>query len=590
MSKEVGLRDNIEYYLNIAKNYLPLFALILFLIFVNAAIEVGQNLIYKVLIDDGTLFSSGQITQSAFIETIIFLAIIFIVSSLVLVFTRYYRVFLLNRLETKMMYDIKKDIFSHLLNLSHSFHTTHRTGSLISKLIRSGKSIEAITDFVTFHGSPLILKVLVSFVLISFFDLKAGLIVLATVFVFIIYSIIVLGKQQKINIERNDADDFEKGFISDVFINVETIKHFGKEKRIIKMFSSIAKNTLKKYVIFWDYYGRMEQGFTVILTIGTIGVMYFSLSNLLAGNLTIGGLAFIYTSYIGLIQPLFEFMWGVRRTYEALFDMQAIVEYKKVKREVVDKTSAEKLKIKKGNISFNNVSFSYNQKELIKNFSLDIKSKEKIALVGHSGAGKTTVIKLLYRLYDVQQGTIKIDSKNINEFTQESLRSELSIVPQECILFNDSIYNNILFSNPTATRKKVFAALKAAQLYSFVMSLPDKENTIVGERGVKLSGGEKQRLSIARAILANKKVIVLDEATSSLDSSTEYEIQKALEKLMKGKTTILIAHRLSTIMHADKIIVMENGRIAQIGNHGELANKKGIYRKLWKLQKEGELE
>ncbi len=590
MSSKVTFKENLNYYFFIAKNYKFLFALVLFLVLINNVVDVAFNLIYKVLVDEGTLFVANKITKDAFIEIIFLLALIYIFGILIHLVSKYFRVYFLNRLETKMMYDIKKDIFTHLLNLSHSFHTTHRTGSLISKLIRSGKSVEALTDFITFHGSPLVMKLIISFIVISYFNIYAGLVVFITATLFILYSLIILGKQQKVNIERNDADDFEKGYISDVFMNIETIKHFGKEKRITRIFSSTAKNTLKKYVQFWDYYAKMEAGFVIVLAMGTIGIMYFTLNGLIEGEITLGAFVFIYTSYLGLIMPLFEFMWGVRRTYEALSDMQAIVDYKNVKNEVTDKPYAKKLLVKKGSIEFKEVSFSYGRKALVKDFSLKIKPKEKVAFVGHSGAGKTTIVKLLYRLYDVDSGSIKIDGDKISEFTQESLRNEMSIVPQECILFNDTIYNNVLFSNPSASRKDAFKALKAAQLYSFVMSLPEKENTIVGERGIKLSGGEKQRLSIARAILANKKILVLDEATSSLDSTTEYQIQKALKKLMQGKTTIMIAHRLSTIMHVDKIVVIEGGKIVDVGSHDELNSKKGIYRKLWKLQKEGEIE
>jgi ATP-binding cassette, subfamily B, heavy metal transporter len=590
VSSKVTFKENLNYYFFIAKNYKFLFALVLFLVLINNVVDVAFNLIYKVLVDEGTLFVANKITKDAFIEIIFLLALIYIFGILIHLVSKYFRVYFLNRLETKMMYDIKKDIFTHLLNLSHSFHTTHRTGSLISKLIRSGKSVEALTDFITFHGSPLVMKLIISFIVISYFNIYAGLVVFITATLFILYSLIILGKQQKVNIERNDADDFEKGYISDVFMNIETIKHFGKEKRITRIFSSTAKNTLKKYVQFWDYYAKMEAGFVIVLAMGTIGIMYFTLNGLIEGEITLGAFVFIYTSYLGLIMPLFEFMWGVRRTYEALSDMQAIVDYKNVKNEVTDKPYAKKLLVKKGSIEFKEVSFSYGRKALVKDFSIKIEPKEKVAFVGHSGAGKTTIVKLLYRLYDVDSGSIKIDGDKISEFTQESLRNEMSIVPQECILFNDTIYNNVLFSNPSASRKDAFKALKAAQLYSFVMSLPEKENTIVGERGIKLSGGEKQRLSIARAILANKKILVLDEATSSLDSTTEYQIQKALKKLMQGKTTIMIAHRLSTIMHVDKIVVIEGGKIVDVGSHDELNSKKGIYRKLWKLQKEGEIE
>ena len=220
-------------------------------------------------------------------------------------------------------------------------------------------------------------------------------------------------------------------------------------------------------------------------------------------------------------------------------------------------------------------------------FTLKVPKNKKTALVGHSGSGKSTLVKMLYRLYDVNEGSILIDGKDIKDFRQESLRAEMSIVPQECILFDDTIYHNIKFSKPHASHEEVMKAIRLAQLDRFVASLPLKENTIVGERGVKLSGGEKQRVSIARALLADKKVLVLDEATSSLDSETEMQIQMALAKLMEGRTTIIIAHRLSTIMKADKIVVMHKGEIMQMGMHRDLIRKKGEYRKLWNLQRGG---
>jgi len=208
-------------------------------------------------------------------------------------------------------------------------------------------------------------------------------------------------------------------------------------------------------------------------------------------------------------------------------------------------------------------------------------------LVGPSGSGKTTLVKLLYRFYDVDSGSILIDGRDIRDFKQESLRSELSIVPQECILFDDTIYNNLIFSNPKASRQNVFKAIKFAQLDKIINKFPKKENTIVGERGVKLSGGEKQRVSIARALLANKKVLVLDEATSSLDSKTEHDIQKDLPKLMRGRTSVIIAHRLSTIMNADMIIVVDKEKVVQKGKHSDLIKNKGMYRRLWNLQRGG---
>ncbi len=309
----------------------------------------------------------------------------------------------------------------------------------------------------------------------------------------------------------------------------------------------------------------------------------------LDGGISIGTLAFIYTIYTGLTGHLFGFVHGIRGYYISLGDLDELFQYAQIENEIKN-GSNRKMKVEKGEIELKNVSFTYpgrGDERAIHDLSLKINKNEKIALVGHSGCGKTTLVKLIYRLYDTAKGEILIDNKNIKEFNQESLRNELSIVPQEAILFDDTIYNNILFSNPKASKDEVMNAMKFAQLDKFVDKLPKKENTIVGERGVKLSGGEKQRVSIARAILANKKILVLDEATSALDSKTEYEIQNDLEQLMKNRTSIIIAHRLSTIMKADKIVVMDKGKIVQTGKHYDLIKQKGIYRELWNLQKGG---
>ena len=227
------------------------------------------------------------------------------------------------------------------------------------------------------------------------------------------------------------------------------------------------------------------------------------------------------------------------------------------------------------------------ESQFFQDFNLKIRENEKVAFVGHSGCGKTTLVKLLNRFYDVNSGEILIDGKNINDFKQDSIRSETGIVPQECVLFDDTIYNNIRFADPGASRKEVLSAIRFAQLDEIIANFPDKEKTIVGERGVKLSGGEKQRVSIARAILADKKILLLDEATSALDSETEYEIQKDLQKLLRGRTSIIIAHRLSTIMNADRIVVLKRGKIIQMGKHNDLIREDGEYKKLWNLQKGG---
>lgn len=309
----------------------------------------------------------------------------------------------------------------------------------------------------------------------------------------------------------------------------------------------------------------------------------------IAGQITLGTITFIYATYGVVLESLFGLTGGIRNFYRSMADFNDLFQYNKLENDIKDAPAAEPLIISKGTIEFRNVSFKYHNRWLFRNFSLFIPANKRVALVGSSGSGKSTLIKLLYRFYDVDEGEILIDGKDIRSFSQKSLRSELSIVPQECVLFDDSVYNNILFSRPDATRREVMRAISSAQLAQTVKIFPKQEQTIVGERGVRLSGGEKQRVSIARALLANKRVLVLDEATSSLDSETEHEIQEDLQHLMKGRTSLIIAHRLSTIMRADIIVVLDNGKIVQKGAHRQLITKHGVYKRLWNLQKGGYL-
>jgi len=349
----------------------------------------------------------------------------------------------------------------------------------------------------------------------------------------------------------------------------------------------VTYKTLTTRLKHWSYFRWLDAGQTLIFGLGTFFLIYFPAQQFLAGTLSLGTLVFIYSVYGGLGASLFGFVWGIRRFYEAMADFQALFQYAKMENEIKDKPSAKDISVSNGEIEFKDVNFSYHHKKILSDFNLKVGKNQKVAIVGTSGSGKSTIIKLLYRLYDIQGGQILIDGKDINDVKQESIRAELSIVPQECVLFNDTIYNNIAFSKPNASDAEILKAIKFAQLDKFIKGLPNREQTIVGERGVKLSGGEKQRVSIARAILANKKVLVLDEATSSLDSQTEHEIQKDLKGLLKGKTSLIIAHRLSTIMGADKIVVIDKGKVVQEGKHSKLIEQPGTYRKLWNLQKGG---
>ncbi|MFH1431298.1 MAG: ABC transporter ATP-binding protein [Nanoarchaeota archaeon] len=586
-SEKIDYKYNLSEYWSFLKKYKLLFGTILIISFLSEAGGVVDKFLFKIIIDKGNEFLAGTLLRNLFVEILIYIAVAFLVIKLAKNIFDWLYIHFVNRLSVNLMTDLKRKYFNHIVSLSHSFHTTHKTGSLISKLTRSGGAIERMTDVLVFNVAPLVFNLIIVLGSLIYFSVKPAMVVVVICMVFILYSVFIQKIQKKYSVLANEAEDKEKAGISDVFTNIDSVKYFGKDSLIKRNFRRVTEFTKNAIIKDYDFFRWQDAGQTLILAIGAFFLVYFPLMDFLDSKITIGTLVFIYTIYGNIFWPLFSFVHGIKNYYRAMADFNGLFEYGKIDNEIKDSSEAKDLKINEGTVEFDSVDFGYHKRKIIKNFNLKIPMNKKIALVGHSGCGKTTLIKLLYRFYDVNSGGIKIDGKDIRNVKKESLRGEMSIVPQECILFDDTIYRNVSFSNPSATRKEVIQAMKFAQLDKIVKSFPDGLNTIVGERGVKLSGGEKQRVSIARAILANKKVLVLDEATSSLDSQTEYEIQKDLEKLMQGRTSIIIAHRLSTIMKADKIIVMDNGKIVQQGTHKQLISRPGQYRKLWDLQKGG---
>lgn len=585
--EKIEFKYNIKEYWSILKRNKWMFFGLLFISLIIEALLAVDSFLFKRIVDDGTLFIEGTLLQSVFVKTLIIIVIIFVSASVLRVIGRWCVVHLLNRLDSQLMKNIKVKYFNHVLRLSHNFHTTHKTGSLISRLGRGASAIETITDILVYNVATLIFQLIVVGVSLAYFSLAPALVILGIAIAFISYSFYLQNVQQTSKLEYNDNQDREKGFVGDVFTNVDSIKYYGKEKNIETRFDQTTTKTRNSAIKYWDYHRWFASGQILILAIGTFLLIYFPLTSFLAKEITLGTLVFIYTIYGNVIGPMFGFVWGMRGFYRAMADFQDLFEYGKIENDIKDKPGAKNLRIIQGSVEFKNIDFNYGKRNIFRNFSLKIKPNEKIALVGHSGSGKTTLIKLFNRFYDVSKGAILIDGKDIKNFKQESVRSETGIVPQECILFDETLYNNVRFSKPDATKKEVMEAIKFAQLDKIIENFPKKENTIVGERGVRLSGGEKQRVSIARAILANKKILVLDEATSSLDSETEHEIQKDLQRLLQGRTSIIIAHRLSTIMNADRIIVLKQGKIIQEGKHEDLIKVPGEYKKLWNLQKGG---
>lgn len=587
----IDFKRNLSEYWDFLNKYPYLWISILVGVIIIQLSQLVPKYLFKRLIDEGTNFSNGIMTSEVFLSVIGAILLIYICVGLVQITLGWLRVHWMNHLSSNIVVDIKSKYFNHIVSLDYKFHTTHKSGSLISRMIRAAGASEMMTDILSFQFVPAIVLFIASAISIAYFSWISGVVLFGIIVVFAIYSYILQQMQNTPKKEANDQEDIEKANLSDIFTNIESVKYFGKEYRIKKNFLNLITKTKIKFMKFWSYFRWFDAGNILILTIGTILMLYFPIMQFIAGEITIGTVAFIYTVYIGVIGSMFDFVWSIRGFYRAMNDFQQLFDYKNIEKDIKDKSEAKKLKIRKGEVEFKNITFSYNEKrKILNNFNLKIPQNKKVAFVGHSGCGKSTLVKLLYRLYDVDKGEILVDGNDVRDLKQESLRSEMSIVPQEAILFDDTIFNNIKFANPKASREDVMRAIKFAQLDRIIRNFPLKESTIVGERGVKLSGGEKQRVSIARAILANKKILVLDEATSALDSETEYQIQNDLQQLMEGRTSIIIAHRLSTIMNADVIVVMKEGKIVQMGKHSELIRKPGEYSKLWNLQKGGYLK
>lgn len=592
-SKRAGSKYEIDYKYNLRKfmqfllRHKGFLVSSIFLIVITELLGSADRFLFKEIIDRGTAFGAGTIVRSEFAKFLLALALIYAGIVLGRLVFRWFRLHVVYRFHSTLEMDLKRYYFNHIIGLSHKFHTTHKTGSFISRINKGAGAMDRMTEFILSNVLPLIVQFLLVIISVSYFDKTTMIVIVVMAAAFISYGMFIQRLQRPHAIANNRAEDVEKGNLADFFTNIDSIKYFGREAYIGKRYKNLTEETHKTDISRSDYQRLLRVGQMLIISAGTFLVFYFPLKQFLAGNVSIGAIALIYAMYGGLLPYLNFFVDGMRGYYRSMEDFNDLFEYGKVENEIKDKPDAENLSIERGEIEFKEVNFSYQNRKIFRDFNLKIGQGKKVAFVGHSGSGKTTLVKLLYRLYDVNSGEILIDGKNVNDFKQQSLRSELSIVPQECVLFDDTIYNNIAFSNPKASREEVMRAIKFAQLDKIIATFPKKEDTIVGERGVRLSGGEKQRVSIARALLANKQVLVLDEATSSLDSQTEHDIQQDLARLMKGKTSIIIAHRLSTIMSADVIVVLDKGKIVQKGTHHELIGKQGLYKKLWNLQKGG---
>jgi ATP-binding cassette subfamily B protein len=480
--------------------------------------------------------------------------------------------------------------FRHLHSLSLRFHLERRTGGLSRIIERGTKGIDTILRYSLFNTFPTLIEIVfVAGILWWSFGGIYAVIIMLTIVAYTGFT--YWATEWRINLRRvmNDADTEANTKAIDSLLNFETVKYFGNEEHEAVRFDRSLERYEKAAVKTWISLAILNAGQAIAFTIGLALIMAMVANDVIAGTATVGDFVMVNALMIQLYMPL-NFLGSVYRDIkQGLIDIEHMFHLLGAKPEVMDAADARPLAIRDGSIVFDRVCFAYDRRRpIITDLSLTILPGKTFAIVGPSGAGKSTISRLLYRFYDVTGGRILIDGQDISKVTQHSLRAAVGMVPQDTVLFNDTIRYNIRYGRPDASDEEVYAAAKLAHIHEFVMSLPQGYDTMVGERGLKLSGGEKQRVSIARTILKGPPILILDEATSALDTHTEQEIQKALKQVAQNRTTIVIAHRLSTVIDADEIIVLESGQIAERGRHDELLRKHGIYHAMWTRQREAD--
>ena len=479
-----------------------------------------------------------------------------------------------------------KKSFHHLHSLSLSFHLNRRTGALSRITDRGVKGIESIIRLLILNTFPTVIEfVFVGFILLYEFDWRFLIVVFLTVITYTFFTVYYSSLRKIYRKQMNSSDEDANTKSLDALINYETVKHFNNEKIEEERFDEAMSGYEKASSKVLTSLAFLNFGQTAIFTIGLTICMLMSGIEVSNGNQTIGDFVLVNALLMQLSIPLNFFGFIYREISQGMIDLRSLFSVLKIEPEIKDKKNAIEMSFEKTDIEFKNVSFSYdNKRNVLNKINFKIPSGSSLAIVGPTGAGKSTISRLLFRFYDVSSGSILVNGKDIRDITQVSLRKNIGVVPQDTVLFNDTIYYNLSYGKINADEKEIWEVARRAKLSELIKTLPDGMSTVVGERGLKLSGGEKQRVAIARTLLKNPPILILDEATSSLDTLTEKEIKVSLNNLAKKRTSIIIAHRLSTIVDADKILVFEKGKIIEQGTHIQLLKKKGLYADMWNTQ------
>jgi len=490
------------------------------------------------------------------------------------------------RVRYHAMNSLSVTTLTHLHRLSLRYHLGRNTGAVSRDMVRGAQSISSILNYLVFNIIPTAAEfILVSFILFSQYSYEFAIVTFVTVVLYVGFTLLVTEWRMHFRHEMNALDSSANGRAMDSLMNYETVKYFNNDSHEINRYRNTMGEWEDAAVNSQNTMSMLNFGQAAIIAIGVTGIMFLAAQGVQNDELTLGDLVLINTMMLQLFLPL-SFLGIIYRSLKyALADMDMVIKLLQKPIEITDVADAKPLVLSGASVEFKQVNFHYDgNRQILNNVSFKVEDGKKLAIVGPSGAGKSTIARLLFRFYDIQQGDILLNDQSIAKVTQESLRQSIGIVPQDTVLFNDSILYNIRYAKPDATELEVIEASRLADIHDFIESLPEGYSTIVGERGLKLSGGEKQRVAIARVLLKNPTILVFDEATSSLDSQSEKNILSALYKISHNKTTVVIAHRLSTIVDADNILVLDKGEVKEQGNHQQLLDKQGIYANLWTIQ------